>query len=176
MDVGAALLALNINAGWLKIDSLGSETNGASVLTTLDDSETFAVEGLALVVLETLHAELASIIDTGYRGVALQREEHLILGIGTEVAVLIDHFDRHKRKAIDGRAIDCQTQMMGSTSRANGLRTHLCPTLAGYHLYLTGLVGDSPHHMIVVVALASDALTHAIHVELHLVGLVVVAP
>ena len=163
MDVGAALLALNINASWLKIDSLGSETNGARVLSALDNSETFAIESLTLIVLETLHAELASIIDTGYRGVALQREEHLVLGIGTEVAILIDHFHRHKRQAIDGRAIDTQTQMMGSTSRANGLRTHLCPTLAGYHLYLTGLVCDSPHHMIVVVALASDALTHAMN-------------
>ena len=99
MDVGAALLALNINASWLKIDSLSRETNGARVLSALDNSETFAIESLTLIVLETLHAGLATIVNAGDGGSAFHFEEDLSVGMRTEIAVLVNHFHGDEGKA-----------------------------------------------------------------------------
>ena len=82
-----------------EVIGLGGEADGAGGLGALEDYEAFAVESLALVVLESLHAGLATIVNACDGGFAFHFEEDLSVGMRAEIAILVNHFHCDEGKA-----------------------------------------------------------------------------
>ena len=93
-----------------EVVGLGGETDVAGCLGALQHDETFAVECLALVVLETLHAGLATIVNACDGGSTFHFEKDLSVGMRTEIAVLVNYFHSDESKT---GAIGSNTCLVG---------------------------------------------------------------
>ena len=158
----------------------GGKADGAGCLGALQHDEAFAIESLALVVLEALHAGLATVVNACDGGSAFHFEEDLRIGMRTEVSVLVNHFhcDEGKAGAVGGNArlVGGEAEVMRLTCRVDGLAAHFLSVLPCHHAHFAWLKRNAPHHMESVFAFLPCAFRLSVHEQFHFVSLVVVAP
>ena len=73
---------------------LQAGTSGIS--RVLQHHEALAVKSLALIVLEPLHRNGASVIHSGYKGIAFYLKTDQIVGVRTQIAILIQNLYRYE--------------------------------------------------------------------------------
>ena len=135
---------------------------------------------MPVVCLEALKRCLTPIVNTGNCR-TFELEEHLVVGPRTQIAITVHHLYGNECQALAiGRhrlTVGGESEMMGCPSSADGLFPHILSVLSCHDLHLSWFEDNPPHHMILMgICLPPYTLTAPVDIQLHLIGLVVIAP
>ena len=157
---------------------LQAGTSGIS--RVLQHHEALAVKSLALIVLEPLHRNGASVIHSGYKGIAFYLKTDQIVGVRTQIAILIQNLYRYETQVtpigIQVGTVGSQADLDRSSGCTDFFLAYYLAFFTCHHLHASRLELDTPCRMQAIRSLRLHALRLAVDKKFHLVGIVVIAP
>ena len=138
------------------------------------------VESLAVVVLELLHRNRASVVHSGYEAGTFYGKGHIVFGIRTQISIFVQNLNRNATQVfaicMNGTAVGAEPNLRRLARCPDFLLGHSLSFLAGNSLYRTRLILHAPHDVEIVFSLVAHTLRLSIHETLHFVGIVIICP